>query len=166
MYLRSARLETSTISIEDLRISFRVEKSLIGYPNLATIRIYNLSESTRQEIKEEGLLVRLYAGYDTTPLLFSGDIINVIHRYEQPDWVTEIYGGDTFRSWNTSTINTTLTAGATQEQIYDTLVGSLIGVIKGITEGLTRCITGKRSLARTFQLSGSIKEGLRVLTEQ
>lgn len=166
MFLRNARLETATVSVEDLRINFRVEKSLIGYPNLATIRIYNLKESTRQEIKEEGLLVRLFAGYDETPLLFSGDIINVIHRYEQPDWITEIYGGDAFRSWNTSTINKTVTAGATQAQIFDEYADSLIGIIKGITEGITRCISGKRSLLRGAQLKGNVKDGLLFLAEQ
>ena len=164
MFNRQANIiiPNSNIDFTGLRINFKIEKSLVGYPNLGNIKIYNLSENSRNQIEEKGLKVQLFAGYlDTsTPLLFDGDIINVVHVYAKPDWITEIFAGDGVNILNQSTINKTLPAGVDTEQIYDELVGQMQGISKGITEGLKNCLSGKRSLLRELQLSGNVKDWL------
>jgi len=152
----------SSHSIFDLRINFKIEKSLVGYPNTGNIKIYNLSESSRNRITQEGIKTQLFAGYEDTgvPLLFEGDIINVIHEYKKPDWITEIFAADGINILNTSTINKPLPAGSTPEQVYNELISEMKGISKGVTEGLKKCLSGKRSLLRELQLSGSIKEWL------
>jgi len=101
MFNRIAKILIPDFEITDLRINFKIEKSLIGYPNLGNIKIYNLSESSRNAIEEKGLQVQLYAGHADTSvlLLFSGDIINVVHLKTGPDWISEIFAHDGGNAW-------------------------------------------------------------------
>jgi len=162
MFNRKAKILIPGFEIIDLRINFKIEKSLVGYPNLGNIKIYNLSESSRNNIEEKGLQIQLYAGYEdnSIPLLFSGDIINVVHLKNGPDWISEIFAADGINILSTATINKTLPAGVDTGQIYDELVGQMQGISKGVTEGLQNCLSGKRSLLRELQLSGNIKDWL------
>lgn len=155
-------INISDIEIRDLKIVFNIEKNLVGYPNKANIKIHNLNENSRNRIKEEGINLELYAGYEDTnvSLIFSGDIINVVHQKIGTEWITEIFAGDGTRVLNTATINKTFAAGVDTEQIYNDLTKQLDGVTKGITQGLKNCLTGKRSLLRALQLSGNVKDWL------
>lgn len=162
MFNRKIKILIPGFEIIDLRVNFKIEKSLVGYPNLGNIKIYNLSESSRNNIETKGLQIQLYAGYEdnSIPLLFSGDIINVVHLKNGPDWISEIFAADGVNILSTSTINKTLPAGVDTGQIYDELVGQMQGISKGVTEGLQNCLSGKRSLLRELQLSGNIKDWL------
>ena len=64
-----------------------------------------------------------------------------------------------------ATINKTLAAGATTEQIFNELVGSMEGVTKGITQGLSTCLSGKQSLLRGLQLTGNVKDWLKRIAD-
>jgi len=162
MFNRIAKILIPGFEIVDLRINFKIEKSLIGYPNLGNIKIYNLKESSRNKIEKQGLSVKLYAGYEdnAVPLLFSGDMRNVVHLKNGTDWISEIFAHDGGNILNTATINKTLPAGVDTEQIYNELVGQMQGISKGVTEGLKNCLSGKRSLLRELQLSGNVKDWL------
>jgi len=158
--------ETDGLEITDLRISFTVELSLVGYPNMANIQVYNLNKSNRNKIKEEFTKIFLFAGYDgNVPLIYSGDIINVTHEKNGVDWITNLFCGDAIKTINESTINKTLPPGATTESIFNELTKEMKGVTKGITEGLGDCITKKRSLLRGLILEGNIKTWLDKLAE-
>lgn len=164
MFNRVARVTIPSINFEvtGLKINFKVEKSLVGYPNLANIKIYNLSESSRNKIEEEGLQIQLYVGHEDTsvPLLFEGDIVNVVHIKSGPDWVSEIFCADGVNILSTSTINKTLPAGVDTQQIFNELVNQMDGIKKGATEGIQNCLSGKRSVLRELQLSGNVKDFL------
>ena len=162
MFNRIAKVLIPGFEIIDLRINFKIEKSLVGYPNLGNIKIHDLAESSRNAIEEEGLPVELYTGHSDTsvPLLFSGDIINVVHIKTGTDWISEIFAADGINILSTATINKTLPAGVNTEQIYNELVGQMQGIAKGATEGLKNCLSGKKSLLRELQLSGNIKDWL------
>lgn len=162
MFKRQIKIIIAEFETEDIRINFNIEKSLIGYPNLGNIKIYNLSENSRNKIEEKGLQVQLFAGHIDTgaPLLFSGDIINVVHLKNGPDWISEIFAADGINILSTSTINKTLPAGANTEQIYNELISQMEGISKGVTEGLKNCLSGKKSLLRELQLSGNVKDWL------
>lgn len=170
-FIREAKLvvgdpELGGLEITDLRISFTVELSLVGFPSTASMKVYNLSVSNRNKIKEEFTKIFLYAGYEgNVPLIFSGDIVNVTHEKQGPDWITNLFCGDAIKTINTSTINKTLPPGATTESIFDELVGQMQGVTKGVTEGLKDCLTKKRSLLRGLVLSGNVKDWLDKLSQ-
>lgn len=170
-FLREAKLLVGEpgeggLEVSDLRFSFTVELSLVGYPNMANIKIYNIKKSNRNLIQEEFTKIYLYAGYqDNVPLIFSGNIVNVTHEKVGPDWITTLFCGDSIKTFNQSTINKTLPAGATTESLLDELVGQMDGVTKGVTEGLKDCLTGKRSLLREIVLSGNVKDWLDKLAQ-
>ncbi len=157
---RQVKIVFANLIITDSRVRFKVEKSLVGYPNLSLIEIYNLTEDQRNQIEEKFSRVELSAGNENLSLMFSGDIINVIHRYIKPDWITEVYGGDASRVLNDAIINKVIPAGSTVGQIYDELIDTMEGITKGITEGLSNCVNGKTSILRNMQLSGSVKDFL------
>ena len=133
-FIRNVNVAFAGFEVSDSRVSFEITKSLIGYPNQGLIKIYNLNDTQRNQIEEQFSTIQLFAGYDDLVLLFSGDIINVVHRKEPLDWVTEIYGGDATKVINDSVINKALAPGATVEQIYDALIEEMEGVTKGIKE--------------------------------
>lgn len=166
LFGRQAKVLIKNLNITDLRIKFNVEKSLVGYPNKANIGIYNLKSDSRKVIEEEGLKVELYAGYENPPLLFSGNIINVLHQKQGVDWISNLYCGDAIKDINNATINKTLSAGATTENIFNELVGSMDGVTKGITQGLSKCLNGKQSLLRGLQLTGNVKDWLKKIADE
>lgn len=152
----------SNTDFRGLRFNFSIEKSLVGYPNKAKIKVYNLSQKNRQLIDEQGVNIKMYAGHEDTEelLIFDGDVVNVIHLKSGVDWITEIYAADGINVLSTSTINKTLPAGTSTPQIYNELIGQMQGISKGVTEGLQNCLSGKRSLLRELQLSGNIKDWL------
>ena len=156
------------MDVNGLRIIFKIEKSLVGYPNLANIKIYNLKESSRNKLEKKGLTIELYAGHEDVgvPLVFKGDIINVVHLKEQTNWISEVFAGDGVNILSTSTINKTLPAGATTETIYNELVSQMQGISKGVTEGIQNCLSGKQSLLRALQLSGNVKDWLDKISKE
>lgn len=163
---RVIRLEIGELVIEKLRVNFSVEKSLVGYPNLAKISVYNLSESSRNAVEKQYENISFAAGFNTPVMLFKGRIVNVIHQKQSTEWITDLFCGDATKELNEATINKTLPPGANTEQIFGELVGQVEGLTKGITEGLKNCVSGKRSLLRSLQLSGSVKAWLDAIAEQ
>ena len=82
---------------QDLRVQFDILKSNNQVANSASISIYNLSETNRNQIKELDDQVLVKAGYaqDAGPkLLYIGNILRVNHTYSYPDVITKIEAGD------------------------------------------------------------------------
>jgi len=120
------------IVIDRLRISFDITKTVDDIPNSAIIKIYNLNPANEAKIKEEFKDIIVRAGYeDQERLIFSGSI-KYVYRYRQGnDYITEIEGGDGDEDYKTATINETLAAGTTDEQLIDKAVGSFKKTTKG-----------------------------------
>lgn len=159
MFLRRAYISIDDTPLPELRIALTVEKSLVGYPNLANIKIYNLSESNRNKIEQKGLHLELFTGYEDVSivLLFSGDLINAVHIKQGPDWISEIFARDGGNILDDSVINKAFPAGMSVKNIADELFKEMGDVKKGLLDGLTNCITGKRTLLRAWQASGNIR---------
>ena len=169
MFNRIVKIVMPDINIEisELKIAFNIEKHLVGYPNLATITIYNLSPYNRSLIEKQDTTIQVFAGYqDTgTSLIFEGHIVNIIHKKEQTDYISEIFAQDGAKILNTAMINKTFSAGTPFEQVYESLVSQMDGIHQGVTEGIKDCLGGKRSLLRELQLSGSVKDWLQKLSK-
>ena len=159
MFIRRAFIVIDNEPLPELRVDFTIEKSLVGYPNLANIKVVNLKDSNRNLLEEKGLSLELYAGYEDTAvtLTFSGDLINVVHLKQGPDWYSEIFARDGGNVLDDSVINKAFPAGMTMKNIADELFKEMGDVKKGLLDGLTDCITGKRSLLRAWQASGNIR---------
>lgn len=86
--------DANALDVSNLRIQFEIVKSSIGKPNTATIKVFNLSESSRSKIQQFDRVV-LEAGYEgSNGTIFSGEVFNVFPRRLQPEWVIEIYASD------------------------------------------------------------------------
>lgn len=97
---------TSTIEITDLRIKFDVKKNLAKNPNPCTIFVYNLAETTRNEIERGLARITLYAGYDNSPrLLFSGDRKFAASKQDKTEWETKIEVTDGGRAFAHARMN-------------------------------------------------------------
>ena len=79
--------------LEDIHLVFRVEKTLGSEPNWCEVAARNLSENTRSSIRAEDTLI-LEAGYESTELLFKGEVTSVKTSQQGPDRVTRIECGD------------------------------------------------------------------------
>lgn len=168
-FIRKWKVKIDSLVIEELRIKFEVDKSLVGSPNLLKIDIYNLKESNRNLIKNTYQNIELYAGYvDNMPLVFKGQLRTVSHLLVGTDWITTIYAGDGALALETATINKTFPAGTSQGSLVDSLLSELTtvgGIAKGKLEGIKECITKKKSLLKSLIMSGGVKEWLDTLSK-
>ncbi len=175
MFDRLISVDVDGLIPDGLRIVFKIEKSLVGYPNLGNIKIYNMSHDSRSKISEKGQEIKVNAGYadmieNSIPLLFSGDIINVIHKYIAPDWVTEIFAGDGANVLGSGAVNKSYSPGTTIEEITKDVIKNVENTSKklaiGFFDGVKNCLSGKRSILRQFQISGSIMAALNFLAKE
>lgn len=83
--------------VRDVRIVFEVDKTDAQDANRARLEILNLSDDTRNRIRETDDAIIIRAGYaqDTgEEVLFTGRVASVEHRYAPPDIITRIESGD------------------------------------------------------------------------
>jgi hypothetical protein len=118
--------------IKNLRIMFDITKTVDEIPNSAIIKIYNLNPINENKIKDEYKDIVVRAGYaDQERLIFTGSIKYVYRYREGNDYVTEIEGGDGDDDYKNATINETLAAGTTDEQLIDKAVDTFKTTTKG-----------------------------------
>lgn len=94
--------DNTAISIDALYTQIEIKKLISGKPNEGFVKIFNLAESTENQIKENGIRVRVLAGHDNRPvLLHDGDIRRVERDRIGVDRVTIItLGGNAFKLSN------------------------------------------------------------------
>lgn len=142
LFDRTVRVDviTSTgtvVGIRNLHISFDVGLRSRGEPNDAVIRIYNLSPTTRNLLREDGAAVRLFAGYaGKADKIFEGTIVTPVSNPDGPvDMVTEIISADGYRELDRSYFSRSYAAGTPIATILRDLVGTL--GIPAVFDGLT-----------------------------
>lgn len=94
--------------VEDLRITFDIQKTVKKTPNTGSIKVWNLKKETRSELEKEDTKVILHAGYkeDAGPLLiFSGGVTHAWSKIEGPDIITEFELGDGTQEMRDTTIS-------------------------------------------------------------
>lgn len=91
--------DSTALSIDSLYIQIDIKKLISGKPNEGTVSIFNLSDSTENQIKEKGVRIRVFAGHDDRPVLIhDGDIRRVERDRTEVDRVTVItLGGNVIR---------------------------------------------------------------------
>ena len=148
------------LDLGSMHVKFTVKKSDAQTPNAADITVYNLTENTAKQIREEYSRVILQAGYQSNyGVIFAGNIKQVrIGRENGTDTYVNIAAGDGDESYNYAVVNGTLAAGATQrDQIV--AAGSAMGA-HGVTLGYIGD-TGSTKLARGKAMYGLARDYLR-----
>lgn len=131
------------IAVENLRLRFKVEKTLEPNPNKAAVAIYNMSETNRSlaeskpivssssdggKIQTPGYLLVDACYFADEDLqnkkkkppyenVFAGDISRVITRYEGADIITEFESGDGEKAFKDARADMTFGAGANFKDI-------------------------------------------------
>lgn len=152
------------INIINNRVSFSVDKVSDKASNKATIRIYNLSQNTRNKLNELDNILVLEAGYTNgagLETIFVGNIINVTHSTITPDVITVVQAIDGHVSLRDKNVALTFAAGTKAEIIFDKMANLLSLPFTKISE-----IFGKESFANAFSFAGPISDGLTKVTEK
>lgn len=150
-YLRKISLIVSGadfqgLDLSNLRIKFSVKRSDTMTPNIADIRVYNVSDETALSmlinlspptgigVPGRGQVI-LQAGYDSNyGVIFQGNIKQVIlGRESATDTFVDIIAGDGHRAYNFAVVNSTLAAGSTQSDQIGAAATAMTP--KGVTLG-------------------------------
>lgn len=144
--------------VENLRVQFEVSKTVDSAPNVAVIKIFNLSPANEAKIKNEFDEVLLNAGYEgALRLVFRGNIKHVYRYRDKSDYITEIEAGDGDKDFRSAVMNETLAAGTTNAQLVDRAVGSFKGT-GGTTKGTVQI--ADRARLRGKVISGNTRDVL------
>lgn len=138
----------NAITVTDLRCAFSIEKDLKPHPNACTLSIWNLSDQTRYNLQESGLLIEVLAGYDgDLRRVFSGDVLYAFSERQDGDWITKIQLGDGLRAYNFARITKTYPSGTTYRTIVQDIATAMNLKLPNVTgTDLTKQISGSVSL--------------------
>lgn len=149
--------------ITDLRINFEITKSILSFPNLCRLNIYNPSGDTLAALQKKFTKVILNAGYEgDIRLLFKGDIRNVYQSRSGVDRLVTIYAGDGERDWQNATFNKTFTENVT----VSSAIQEVLKTFKEVTLGAIGGLPEVADKLRGQTLSGSSKDILDELASE
>ena len=114
--------------ITNLRVAFEIVKSDSRNPNKSTIRIFNLSPSSRRAIEKPDVRCVLRAGYEeeSGPLeCFNGNVTFSWTAKEGPDIITTLELGDGIVAYRDSVVSIGYGAGATSRQIIEQIASRM-----------------------------------------
>jgi hypothetical protein len=146
-YLRKVRatfsgglvINPGASTIDQMRISFSIQKSVSSSANSAEVKLYNLAPSTRNGMGKEFDSITLEAGYippgqsGNVGIIFKGAIRDVEHRREGPDIITIISCGDGDKALRRATISKSYQAGTPVKDVIDDIAKELEN--EGISRG-------------------------------
>jgi hypothetical protein len=142
-------LEVDASASDDLRIYFKVTKTIGGHPNTASIKIYNLAPDTEDLVKGEFDDVLLNAGYEgATALLFRGNIRYAEGFDDGPERVLQLDCGDGDKDYQEVMINTSMPSGSTT----DDLINHIVSKFSKIKKGTVTIASKKRSRGRVISM--------------
>jgi hypothetical protein len=107
------------IDVSNMRITFQVRQFDAATPNLATIRVYNLSDKTALMIQKEFQYVALQAGYEggNYGQIFQGTVKQFKKgRIDAITTFLEMFCSDGDQAWNFAQVNSSFAAGTTFQQ--------------------------------------------------
>jgi len=141
--------------IKGLRVSFEITKSILSFPNLARITLYNPNQDTISALEEKYTRIVLNAGYEgDLRLLFKGDVRNVFQTKTGRDRLLTIYSGDGEKSWQNATFNKTLSENLSIKSAIEEVLKTFSDVNIGTLQGLPQVADKLRGQV----LSGSSKD--------
>ncbi len=152
------------IRIVNLDFSFTVTKSLRREPNVAEVKVWNLSASSRQSLEAaEEQRIRLEAGYaEDVHVIFEGDLRKASSSREGSDIVTTVEGGDGERGFRQARTNRSFGEGTSVRSVIEDVargMGIGVGNLEAQTQG-----RGFEGLGAIYEegtvVSGSSRETL------
>lgn len=141
--------------IRELRVNFEITKSVLSFPNLAKIIIYNPNPDTISVLQDRFTKLIFNAGYEgDVRLLFKGEIRNAFEGKIGTDRTITVYAGDGERDWQNASFNKTFTENVSISSAIDEVLKTFKDTVIGSLEGVPQ-ISDK---LRGQTLSGSSKD--------
>lgn len=80
------------LNVSDLRLKFKVSRTILFEPSTAEVVVYNMKEDTRNLVQQEGAGVIIKAGYEGRGVgtIFSGVVSKASSVHQGPLWITTI----------------------------------------------------------------------------
>ena len=148
--------DSETVSIEQLRVAFEIDKTINEKPNPAKIQVWNLNRNhINKLLSQEYKKAALSVGYNELRQIYSGDITKVRIQRDGLDFVLTLECSDGHVAYTQSRAKTTLKAGATDKQIVEEIQKTRQKVKAGAID-----IQNKRQLPRGRVLNGDSREVL------
>lgn len=115
------------VEIEDLKISFEVKKTEKESLNEAEVRIFNLSDHTRNKITGKGNALVLRAGYEDEGVkgLFFGSVKDVKSDNSGPDRQTVITAFDGYKNGREKVVSVSYAPGISRKSVFQDLTQAL-----------------------------------------
>ncbi len=149
--------------IKDLRINFEITKSVLSFPNLAKIVIYNPNQDTISLLQKKFTKIVLNAGYEgDIKLLFKGQLRNAFQGKTSTDRTITIYAGDGERDWQNAAFNKTFTENVS----ISAAIQDVLKTFKEVTIGTLQGLPTVADKLRGQTLSGSSKDILDQFAEE
>ena len=146
--------DSETLSINNLRVAFEIDKTINEKPNPANFKIWNLNRNhINQLLSQEFKRVVLSVGYKELRTIYSGDITKVRIVRDGMDFILSIECSDGHKAYTQARAETTLKAGASDEQIIKELQKTMPEIKTGTIE-----TQNKRKLPRGRVLCGDSRE--------
>lgn len=148
------------LRISNLRIKFEVHKTLTETTNSAKVEVFGLGSSTRARLKggKDSSYLSLFAGYveeSGAILLFSGDVVHILHVRQPPESSSRIECGDGAKVLKDSYISLSYKSGVTARRVLSD-IASKMGVTLVASKNLSDA-----TYAGPFSFIGAAKEALR-----
>ena len=141
--------------IRELRVNFEITKSVLSFPNLAKIVIYNPNQDTLSSLQKKFTKLVFNAGYEgNSRLLFKGEVRNVFQTKVGVDRLITIYAGDGERDWQNATFNKTFTENITISKAIEEVLATFKEVTVGVIDGIPNVANKLRGQT----LSGTSKD--------
>ena len=146
--------DSETLSINNLRVAFDIDKTINEKPNPATFRVWNLNRThINQLLSQEFKKLVLSVGYKELRTIYAGDITKVRIIRDGVDFILTIECADGYKAYTQARAETTLKAGASDEQIINEIQKTMQGVKVGAID-----TPNQRKLPRGRVLCGDSRE--------
>lgn len=122
--------------VDGLRVQFEVTKTIYRTPNVASVKIYNLTPDNAKTLQDEFTDIAIVAGYEKQEhLLFQGNIrFSYLYR-DGNDWVSEIEAGDGDKDFANTKVSFTLAKDSTDAIAIEKIVGCMSSTEMGRVHG-------------------------------
>ncbi len=116
----------NAVVITEMRVMFKITKSLKPEPNKCECTIVNLSETTRNEFAKLPLHLRIDAGYgENLERLFEGDLNWAYSKHVGTEWLTKLESGDGARAFKFAQVNRSFKGGTDAKTLVTEVAKSM-----------------------------------------
>lgn len=168
LFSRQAELEVGQagakgILIKDLRFSFNIEKTSSETLNNSTLKIYNLSPSSRKLVETPNNLVILRAGYELdigAITIFTGNIRRALTVREGVDWVTELELDDGLLAYRDSKVSLSFAPGVGAVKVLSNVAGKFNMPVKALPSDIIN-----KTYPAGYSFVGRVREAMTKICE-